>query len=174
MVKDLFPDAKKVGIIYCSGEANSIYQAELVKDYLEGFGYEVETYTFADSNDVSFVTQSACDDCDVIYIPTDNTAASCTSAIDAVARPAKTPIVTGEEGLCKGCGVVTLSISYYDLGTVTGEMAANILTGEENVSEMPVQWAKATTKKYNAQICSELGIEVPEDYEPIETEEAEQ
>ena len=169
MIKDLFPEAKKVGILYCSGEPNSIYQANAMTEYLEAMELEVESYTFADSNDVAFVTQSACDDCDVIYIPTDNTAASCTAAIDAVARPTKTPIVAGEEGIVRGCGTVTLSITYYDLGRVTGEMAAKILTGEENVAEMPIQWAAETTKKYNPEICEELGVEVPEDYVAIET-----
>ena len=173
MIKELFPDAKKVGIMYCSGEPNSIYQANTITKYLEESGYEVDTFTFADSNDVSIVTQTACEESDVIFIPTDNTAASCTSAIDAVARPTKTPIVTGEEGLCTGCGVITLSISYYDLGYVTGQMAAKILTGEADISEMPVAGASVFTKEYNQKICEDLGITVPDDYAPIETEEAE-
>ena len=174
MINELFPDAKTVGILYCSGEANSKYQYEVISGYLADYGYEVNSYTFADSNDVSLVTQTACDECDVLFIPTDNTAASCTSAIDAVARPAKTPIVSSEEGICAGCGIVTLTISYYDLGYVTGQMAAKILTGEENISEMPIQWAAETTKKYNPEICADLGIEVPEDYEAIVVEEAEE
>jgi len=173
MVKELFPDAKTVGIMYCSGEANSVYQAELVKGYLTDLGFEVNEYTFADSNDVALVTQSACDECDVLYIPTDNTAASCTSAIDAVARPAQVPIVTGEENMCLGCGVATLSISYYDLGRATGEMAAKILTGEENISEMPIEYAAQTDKKYNAEICEALGLKIPEGYVAIEVPEAE-
>lgn len=173
IIKELFPDAKTIGIMYCSGEANSVYQAAVIGGFLEEMGYTVEEYTFSDSNDVSFVTQSACDENDVLFIPTDNTAASCTSAIDAVARPTGTPIITGEENMCAGCGVATLTISYYDLGKVTGQMAAKILTGEEDVSEMPIQWASETVKKYNAQICEDLGIEIPEGYEAIEIEEAE-
>ena len=174
IIKELFPDAKTVGIMYCSGEANSVYQADTIRVILEEMGYTVEEYTFADSNDVAFVTQSACDENDVLFIPTDNTAASCTSAIDAVARPTGTPIIVGEENMCVGCGVATLTISYYDLGRVTGQMAAKILKGEENVSEMPIQWAAETTKKYNPEICESLGIEIPEGYEAIEMpEEAE-
>ena len=171
MIQELFPDAKTVGILYCSGEPNSIYQYNVIKEYLEGYGYTVESFTFADSNDVAIVTQSACDESDVIFIPTDNTAASCTSAIDAVARPTKTPIVSSEEGICAGCGIVTLTISYYDLGTVTGQMAAKVLTGEEDISEMAIQGAAEPTKEYNVEICADLGIEVPEDYEPIPVEE---
>ena len=171
MIQDLFPDAKTVGIVYCSGEANSKYQEQVITGYLKEAGYEVESYTFADSNDVSIVTQTACDECDVLFIPTDNTAASCAAAIDAVARPTGTPIVTGEEGLCSGCGVAALSISYYDLGYITGQMAADILTGKTDIAEMPIQWAAQTTKKYNAEICADLGIDIPDDYEAIETEE---
>mgnify|MGYP002626373845 CR=1 FL=1 len=174
IIKELFPDAQTVGIMYCSGEANSVYQSNVMKGYLEDLGYKVEEYTFADSNDVAFVTQSACDDCDVIFLPTDNTAASCTAAIDAIARPAKTPIVCGEENMCIGCGVATLSISYYDLGKVTGQMAAKVLTGEEDISEMPIQWAAQTTKEYNTENCADLGIEIPDDYTAIATDEAEQ
>ena len=122
-IKELFPDAKNIGIIYCSSEPNSIYQSTTITKYLEDEGYKIKEYTFADSNDVASVTKSACDASDVIYIPTDNTAASCTEAINNVAGPAKTPIFAGEEGIAKGCGVATLSISYYDLGYETGEMA---------------------------------------------------
>ncbi|MBQ9031879.1 MAG: ABC transporter substrate-binding protein [Parasporobacterium sp.] len=168
IIKELFPEAQTVGIMYCSGEANSVYQATTIRTYLEEEGYTVEEYTFADSNDVAFVTQSACDECDVLFLPTDNTAASCTSAIDAVARPTRTPIVTGEENMCVGCGVATLTISYYDLGKVTGQMAAKVLTGEEEISEMPIQWAAETVKKYNPEICADLGIEIPDSYEALE------
>ena len=113
MLLELVPDAKTVGILYCSAEPNSVYQSDVVKQYLENAGLTVNVYTFADSNDVSTVTATACAECDALYIPTDNTAASCTEAINNVAEPAGIPIVTGEEGLCKGCGIATLSISYH-------------------------------------------------------------
>ena len=167
MITELFPDAKNVGILYCSGEPNSVYQAKVVKDCLEKKNIKVEVYTFADSNDVSTVTSSACANSDVIYIPTDNTAASCTEAISAVALPAGVPIVAGEEGICKGCGVATLSIDYYELGRTTGQMAVKILKGEANVSEMPIEYYPNPVKKYNADIASELNITSPEGYTAI-------
>lgn len=169
-IAELFPDAKNIGFIYCSSEPNSIYQSTTIKGYLEDKGYTVKEFTFSDSNDVSAVTQSACDASDVIYIPTDNTAASCTEAINNVASPAGTPIFAGEEGIAKGCGVATLSISYYDLGVATGKMAAKILKGESKVEEMPIEYAPQFTKKYNKDICDELGISVPDDYEAITNE----
>ena len=167
MVKELFPDAKNVGLLYCSAEANSQYQVDTVKACLEDLGYTCTLYSFVDSNDVTSVTKSACDASDVLYIPTDNTAASNTEAINNVAQPAGVPIVVGEEGICAGCGVATLSISYYDLGVTTGKMAVKILTGESNVSEMPVEYAPQFTKKYNADLANALGVTIPSDYEVI-------
>ncbi len=168
MLNELFPDAENVGILYCSAEANSKYQADVITEFLEDMGYTVESYTFADSNDIAAVVQSAVDSSDVMYIPTDNTAASNTEIIDNIARPAGVPIIAGEEGICSGCGVATLSISYYDMGYETGEMAAEILTGESDISEMPVQYAPDVTKEYNAEIADELGVEIPDDYSAIE------
>ena len=167
MLNELFPEAKTVGILYCSGEPNSKYQADTIKPMLEGYGYTVTEYTFADSNDVSSVTATACSEVDVLYIPTDNTAASCTEAINNVALNAKTPIIAGEEGICAGCGVATLSISYYDIGYATGEMAYEILVNGADVSTMEVQYAPQFTKEYNASICETLGVTVPEDYAAI-------
>ena len=167
MILELFPDAKKVGILYCSAEPNSVYQSDVVKAELEKSGVTVSVYTFADSNDVAAVTATACDENDVLYIPTDNTAASCTEAINNVAEPAGVPIIAGEEGICAGCGVATLSINYYDLGVTTGKMAAKILTGEANISEMPIEYFPDPVKKYNPAICEALGIAVPEDYVAI-------
>ena len=153
VLAELFPDAKTVGIVYCSGEPNSKFQAETIAPMLTELGYTVTEYTFADSNDVANVTASACAECDVLYIPTDNTAASCTEAINNVALVEKTPIICGEEGICKGCGVATLSISYYDIGYETGLMAAEILTEGADISTMEVRYAPQFTKEYNASIC---------------------
>lgn len=138
MIQELFPDAKSVGLLYCSAEPNSVYQCDVIEGYLTEEGYTVARYAFTDTNDVTSVAQTAADNSDVIYIPTDNTAASNTEAIANVVIPAKVPVVAGEEGICSGCGVATLSISYYDLGYATGEMAAKILADGVDVSAMPV------------------------------------
>ena len=167
MVKELFPDAETVGLLYCSGEPNSVYQITVIQGYLEDLGYTCQSFAFNDVNDLASVTQSACDASDVIYIPTDNTAAQYTETIANVVLPAKVPVVAGESGICSGCGVVTLSIDYYDLGYTTGKMAAKILTGEADISTMAVQFAPEVTKMYNAANCELLGITVPEDYQPI-------
>ena len=167
MLLELLPDVKSVGILYCSAEANSVYQAEVVKAALEDAGVAVEIYTFTDSNDVAAVTATACDASDALYIPTDTTAASCTEAINNVAEPAGVPIIAGEEGICSGCGIATLSISYYDLGVTTGKMAVKILKGEADISEMPIEYFPDPVKKYNPALCDALGISVPSDYVAI-------
>ncbi len=167
MIKELFPDAEKVAILYCSAEPNSVYQSDVITGHLTDLGFEVEVFTFADSNDVASVTTAACAAADVIYIPTDNTAASCTETIANVAIPAGTPIVAGEAGICSGCGVATLSIDYYDIGFAAGEMAADILLNGTNPGDMEIAYAPEVTKLYNEANCEALGITVPEDYAPL-------
>ena len=167
MILDWFPETKTVGLLFCSAEPNSRYQIDEVRKALEAQGVTCEEFAFTDSNDVSSVTQKAADFSDVVYIPTDNTAASNTEAIANVLLPAGVPAICGEEGICRGCGVATLSISYYDLGVTTGKMAAKILKGEANISEMPVEYTDATPK-YNASICDQLGITPLDGYEAID------
>ncbi|WP_295583114.1 ABC transporter substrate-binding protein [uncultured Oscillibacter sp.] len=167
MIKEWFPDAKTVGLLYCSAEANSQYQVDTVQAELEALGYTCTQYPFSDSNDIASVTQTAVSNNEILYIPTDNTAASNTGVVDNICRPAGIPVFCGEEGIAKGCGVATLSISYYDLGMATGEMAAKILTGEADVADMPIEYAPNFVKKYNADICADLGITPPEGYEAI-------
>lgn len=169
MLEELFPvaDYSKVGIIYCSAEANSKYQADEITKVLTAKGYTVEAFQFSDSNDVASVTQSACDASDVLYVPTDNTAANCAENINNVALPAKTPIIAGEEGICAGCGVATLTIDYYDLGYAAGEMAYDILVNGADPATMQIEYAPEVTKEYNADICEKLGVEIPADYTAI-------
>lgn len=169
MIPAWCPDAKNVGLLFCSAEANSRYQIDVVKAKLNEMGLNCTEYAFTDTNDVASVTQAAADNSDVIYIPTDNTAAANTEAIANVVIPAGVPVIAGEEGICSGCGIAALSISYYDLGRTTGEMAAKILTGEANISETAVAYTTATSK-YNAAICEQLGITPLEGYVAIEQE----
>lgn len=167
MIVEWMPEVKKVGLLYCSAEANSQYQVDEVQKYLEAKGVTATQYAFSDSNDLSSVCQKAADENDALYVPTDNTVAANTGIVDGICRPAKKPVFAGEEGICSGCGVATLSISYYDLGHTTGEMAAKILTGEADISTMPIEYT-SVTKKYNKTICDDLGVTVPEGYEAIE------
>ncbi len=168
MLLELFPDVQMVGILYCSAEPNSAYQAEKIGEYLTEDGIAFKEYTAADSNEIQTIATAAVQECDVLYIPTDNTLATYTEAVNNVCLPAGVPIITGEEGICKGCGVATLSISYYDLGYATGKMAYEILVNGADISTMEVQFAPNVTKKYNAAICEALDVAIPEGYVAIE------
>ena len=166
IVQELFPEAENVGLLYCSGEPNSVYQIETVRGYLEDMGYTCEVYAFTDVNDLASVTQAACDSSDVIYIPTDNTVAANTESVANVVLAAGVPVVGGDPGICSGCGVATIATDYYELGKLTARMAAEILTGEADISTMAVQYGPMQ-KIYNAANCDTLNITVPEDYTPV-------
>ena len=166
MLQEWFPDAKNVGLLYCAAEPNSKYQVDTISALLTEKGYTCKMFPFADSNDMAAVTNGACEFSDVIYVPTDNTVASSTDIIDGICRPAGIPIIAGEEGICSGCGVATLSISYYDLGYKTGEMAVQILKGEADIATMEIAYAPATAK-YNPEICEALDLTAPEGYVAI-------
>lgn len=168
MLKEMFPNAKKVGLLYCTAESNSAYQIDLFIKALEADGIAYVKYGIADSNEIQSVVTTAVSECDVLYIPTDNTLANSTETIYNIVVPAKIPVIAGEEGICKGCGVATLSISYYDLGYTTGEMAYDVLVNGKDPATLEVKYAPSTTKKYNKSICEKLGISVPSGYEAIE------
>ncbi len=172
MIKDLYPSVKKVALVYCSAEPNSKYQVDEISKELTKLGIESEAFPFTDSNDIQAVVNGATSQCDALYVPTDNTAASCASIIDSICRPKKIPVFCGEEGTCKICGIVTLTISYYNLGVQTGKMAAQILLGTANISTMPIAYDNAPVYKYNKQICDEicntLGITIPSNYTAVE------
>lgn len=170
MLAELFPEAKNVAILYCSAEPNSKFQATNFEKYLDEDNISYKEFTASDSNDIGSVVQSAVEYADVIYIPTDNTMAQNTEAINNITLPAKVPVVAGEEGICTGCGVATLSISYYDIGYRAGEMAYEILVNGADITAMEIEYAPKVTKEYNKSICEELGITVPDDYVAIEAE----
>ena len=167
IISELFPDAGTVGLLYCSGEPNSVYQIETVRGYLEPLGYACEIFAFTDVNDLASVTQAACDASDVIYIPTDNTVATNVESVANVVLPAGVPVVGGDPGICSGCGVATIATDYYELGRLTAEMAAQVLTGEADISSMPIQYG-AMEKIYDPENCELLGISIPEGYNPVE------
>ena len=167
MLQEWFPDAQTVGLLYCSSEPNSQYQVDTVQGYLEDMGYTCTQYSFSDSNDLSAVATTACAESDVLYVPTDNTAANNAELIGNIALDAQTPIIAGEEGICKGCGVATLTISYYDIGYATGEMAYEILVNGADPAAMPIEYAPQFTPKYNPTMCEALGLTAPEGYEAI-------
>ena len=167
MIKELVPNAKMVGILYCSSEPNSKFQSTVMQEKLKALGFECKEFTFVDTNDVTAVTQQAAAECDAIFAPTDNTVASNGPAINNVLEPAKIPLIAGEQGICEKCGIATLSISYYDIGYKAGEMAYEILVNGADPAKIAIEYSKDLTKKYMADRCRELGITVPDGYVAI-------
>lgn len=168
MVAELFPDAKKVGLLFCSAEANSKYQIDKVEGFLQAKNLETKRITFSETNELQSVLTAGIQDLDVLYIPTDNKCADNVTIIDAVCRPAKLPVICGEEGICKGCGVATLSIDYFNLGVKTGQMAVEILKDKKDISKMAIAYDENPVKKFNKAIADELGITVPATYTEIQ------
>lgn len=170
MIQELFPDSSRIGLLYYSAEPNSQYQIDAMQKELEFLGYGCTLYAFSDSNEISSVTLVAASQCDVIYVPTDNAVASNAELIANVCLPEKIPVITGDESTCLSCGTATLSVSYYDLGYTTGEMAVKILAEGADISDMPIEYSSSFTKKYNKAVCQDLGLEIPNDYEALTAE----
>lgn len=167
LLRQLYPDAREVGLLYCSAEANSEYQVAIMTGLLTAMGYNCTPYAFTDSNDVFSVAQSACQASDVIYVPTDNIVASCREVIRNAVEMEMTPIVGGDQGICAGCGVATLSVNYFDLGYAAGRMAYEVLVNGADVSTMPVQFGESFSKVYNPELCEYLGVSIPEGFEAL-------
>ncbi len=172
MIADLFPEVQQVGILYCSAEVNSVYQAEHIAEYLDALNIAHKDFSFSDSNDLQAVVTTAVSECDVLYTPTDNTVASNTGLIDSVARPAGVPIVAGEESQCIECGLCSLSIDFYSIGYRAGEMAYEILANGADPATMPIEDPdpESLSRVYNEQIASDLGITMGDDYTPLDLE----
>ena len=169
-VMELVPEAKKVSIVYCSAEPNSVLQADQFIACMDELSVATEVFTFADSNDIQAVVTAAIEGADAIYIPTDNTAASNMTIISNICAPANMPVICGEEGMCGAGGLATVSISYYDIGYVCGEMAYEVLVNGADISAMPIGYAASPEKKYNPDYAEAIGFEIPEDYVAIVTE----
>ena len=145
-----------VGILYCSAEPNSEYQYNVVNTYLKDKGITVKEYKFSESTELQSITTKASSECDAIYVPTDNTVASNDEMVRNICGPAKTPVFTGyESDIC----FATLAISYYNIGVETGKMAAQILLGQQDITTMAIRYDANPVKKYNKEICDELGID---------------
>ena len=164
---ELVPEAKTVAIIYCSAEPNSVIQADQFIACMDELGVATTVNTFTDSNDIQAVVTAAIEGADAVYIPTDNTAASNMTIVSNICTPACIPVICGEEGMCGSGGLATVSISYYDIGYVCGEMAYEILVNGADVSAMPIGYAANPVKKYNADVAEAISFEMPEEYEAI-------
>ncbi len=161
-----------VGIIHNLDEAASNYEVKEVKRYLEQEGFEYKEYSVISDHHVGETVELAAEECDVIYLPFDHTIAQNAMDVMSVIKTAadngkKIPVFTSNENICRQCGLVALSIDYYDIGVATAKMAAAILRGEADPAKMDIEYAQPQ-KKYNKAMAELLGISVPSDYKEIE------
>ena len=163
LLKKVVPGAKKVGLLYCSSEQNSIFQINLAKEACKKEGLSFVEATVSNSNEIQQVTQSLVGKVDAIYIPTDNMLAAGMATVSMVATPAKLPTICGEKGMVDAGGFVTYGINYYELGKQTAAMAVEILRDGKKPAEMPIQYLEKCDLAVNEDTASKLGITVPAD-----------
>lgn len=163
LIQRFVPDVKTIGLIYTASEVNSQMQARMAKDEIEKLGLSWKEITVNNSNEVQQATSSIVQDCDVLYIPTDNTLASAMPIVYEAATAQKVPVIAGDGNMVLEGGHFTLAIDYYKLGKQTGYMAAKILRGEAQVGEMPVESQSEYDYYINKTALDALGLPIPED-----------
>ncbi len=162
LLTKILPDAKKITIMYCSGEQNSLIQADMAEEAAKALGLEVERKTVTSTNDVAQVTESVIGTCDALYIPTDNVLASSMPLVTSITNPAGLPVIVGETGMVNGGGLASVAIDYTELGKLTGKMAAQIIEGAD-IKTMPIQYTENPELVINETAAAELGITIPDD-----------
>ena len=168
MFDELLPNAKKIGLLFCSSEPNSKFQIDTIEPLLQAKGLTTERLSFSEANTLPTTLSAQVNNYDALYIPTDNVCAANATTIDSICRNAKKPVICGEEGLCSGCGIATLSINYTKLGKLTGKMAARIIKEGADISKMAIEYDTEPSKLFNREICEELNISVPSSYTEIQ------
>lgn len=167
--KELLPNIKTIALLYCTNEANSNYQIEKVEKYLNDLGYVTKRYGFSEMQYLASTVEAACLENDAMYIPTDNACADDEGIIAKQANNTNTPIVCGEKSILENCGgLATLSIDYFELGKITGEMAVRVLKGEEKIENMKIEDYPNPVKMISKSKAEKFGIDIPEGYEIID------
>lgn len=162
LLKKLVPDAKKIGLLYCSSEENSKFQISIAKKACDMNGLKYVDATVSNTNEVQQVVQSLVGKVDAIYSPTDNMIASTMATVALVTTPAKIPVIVGEDGMCQGGGLATYGINYYELGKQTAKMAVEVFNGKKP-RDMPIQYLSKCDFTYNKETAAALGITIPAD-----------
>lgn len=163
LLQKICPNAKTIGVIYCSSEVNSEVQVRAMREYAESKGLTVKIATISTVNDIQQAAQSLVGDVDAFYVPTDNVIASAMPNLAAITDAAKKPVICGEPNMVKAGGLATYGIDYYKLGVQTGHMAADVLEGKSKPADMPIQTAKDLKVVVNKRNAAVLGITLPED-----------
>lgn len=162
MLQKVLPEAKHVGMLYCTAESNSLLQIEMAEAACDKAGLTHERFTVSSSNEVQSVVESMIGKVDAGYSPTDNTIAAAAAQVGQICKEGKLPFVTGEENMCMGMGICTLSIDYTELGKMAGEMAVKILTEGADPADMAIETESGDQLKVikNEEMAEALGIDL--------------
>lgn len=162
LLQKLFPEAKTVGVLYCTAESNSDVQVAMAEDAASARNLEAVRYSVSSSNEIQQVVESMVGKVDVCYAPTDNTIAAGMTTVAMVANENKLPVICGEEGMVEAGGLATYGINYTALGHMAGEMAVKILKGESEPADMPIEHLDASecTLTTNQETADALGVDL--------------
>jgi putative ABC transport system substrate-binding protein len=163
LIKQIVPNVKTVGLLYCSSEQNSKFQIDIAKANLDKLGIKYIDATVSNSNEIQQVVQSLVGKVEAVYAPTDNMIAAGVPTVAGVLNPAKIPFVCGEEGMVKAGGLITYGINYYELGKQTAKMAVEIMKDGKKPADMPIQYLETCDVAINEETAKAIGITLPED-----------
>lgn len=158
----LLPQAKTVGVLYCTAESNSDVQVKLADQAAANHGLKLVRYSVSSSNEIQQIVESMVGKVDVVYTPTDNTIAAGMTTVTMIANDNKLPTICGEEGMVDNGGLATYGINYEELGKLAGQMAVKILKGESKPADMAIEHLDASkcTLKTNEETAKKLGIDL--------------
>ena len=167
LIKNLKPSAQKIGILFCSNEANSEYQANLAAKEIEKLGLKSQIFTVSQSSEVAQVVQNMITSVDAIYTPTDNMMASTMPTISAIATPENIPIVCGETNVVSKGAIGTYGMDYYKLGKLAANQAVEILIHGRNPQDMAIEYLQDNELTLNSDIIDALGIKIPDNLKNV-------
>ncbi|WP_028330055.1 ABC transporter substrate-binding protein [Brachyspira alvinipulli] len=161
LMHTLMPNAKKIGLLYCSSEINSSYQIKLAKEKLDSLGIEYVDLTVANANEIQQIMLSAVNKVDAIFSPTDNIIASSMANVAMIEESEKLPVVCADASMTKIGGTVTYSVDYYEMGKVTAKKTIEVLEGTKDIKNIPLETVDSYNFIVNTNMITKLGLSIP-------------
>lgn len=162
LLKEIIPNVKTVGLLYCSSEQNSVFQINIAKKKLDAMGIKYIDIAISNLNEIQQVIQNIIGKVEAIYTPTDNMIANGMATVALMTEPAKLPVICGEGGMTMLGGTATYGINYYELGKLTSTQAVSILKGDKKTSEMPIEYLQKFDLVVNTNMIESIGLTIPE------------
>ena len=162
LLKEIIPNVKTVGLLYCSSEQNSVFQINIAKKKLDAMGIKYIDIAISNLNEIQQVIQNIIGKVEAIYTPTDNMIANGMATVALMTEPAKLPVICGEGGMTMLGGTATYGINYYELGKLTSTQAVSILKGDKKTAEMPIEYLQKFDLVVNTNMIESIGLTIPE------------